>query len=226
MILNSLKTGVLTAMLLGSVIVTNAQQKIEQGTITYGVEYDLPAEQAAMAAQLPKEQKIKFSGNIMRMDMEQGPATIAVFRDFLEKKGLLLIDVPMAQLQYAVTMTKEEIEKQEGAAPKFSDFKATGETQKVGNYNAEKYVYKDDKGGSYELWATNDVSLPTGFSGEEFKSVKGTLVKHTTFQNGTKVTLTIKNISEGKVGPFSLAVPSGYELKTMQEIMAMQGGGQ
>ena len=30
----------------------------------------------------------------------------------------------------------------------------------------------------------------------------------------------------GKTGPFSLDVPSGYEVKTMEEIMAMQGGGE
>ncbi len=222
----SVKTGLLAAMLVGSAIIANAQKKISQGTVVYGVEYSLPAEQAAMAAQLPKEQKVKFNGNILRIDMQQGPATIGVIQNFVDKQGLMLIDVPMAQMQYAVKMSKEEVEKAEAAAPKLSDFTATGEKQKVGNYNAEKYTYKDDKGGTYELWATNEVELPTGFAGEQFKGIKGALVKYTTFQNGLKVTLTIKNILEDKVGPFSLEVPSGYELKTMQEIMAMQGGGE
>jgi len=226
MMFKSVKTGLLAAMLVGSAIIANAQKKISQGTVVYGVEYSLPAEQAAMAAQLPKEQKVKFNGNILRIDMQQGPATIGVIQDFVDKKGLMLIDVPMAQIQYAVKMSKEEVEKAEAAAPKLSDFKATGEKQKVGNYNAEKYTYKDDKGDAYELWASNEVELPTGFAGEQFKGIKGALVKYTTFQNGLKVTLTIKNILEDKVGPFSLDVPSGYELKTMQEIIAMQGGGQ
>ncbi|WP_097128956.1 DUF4412 domain-containing protein [Pedobacter xixiisoli] len=222
----SVKTGFLATILLGSAIIANAQKKISQGTVTYGVEYSLPAEQAALASQLPKEQKVKFSGNVMRMDMQQGPASIGILQDFVEKTGLMLIDVPMAQMQYAVKMTKEEVAKAEEAAPKLSDFKATGEKQKVGNYNAEKYSYKDDKGGTYELWATTDIELPTGFAGQQFKDIKGALVKYTTFQNGMKVTLTVKNVSEDKVGPFSLEVPSGYELKTMQEIMAMQGGGE
>ncbi|SOD12714.1 protein of unknown function [Pedobacter xixiisoli] len=226
MMFKSVKTGFLATILLGSAIIANAQKKISQGTVTYGVEYSLPAEQAALASQLPKEQKVKFSGNVMRMDMQQGPASIGILQDFVEKTGLMLIDVPMAQMQYAVKMTKEEVAKAEEAAPKLSDFKATGEKQKVGNYNAEKYSYKDDKGGTYELWATTDIELPTGFAGQQFKDIKGALVKYTTFQNGMKVTLTVKNVSEDKVGPFSLEVPSGYELKTMQEIMAMQGGGE
>lgn len=226
MILNSLKKGVLTAMLLGSVLITNAQQKIEQGTITYGLTYDLPAEQAAMATELPKEQKLKLNGNIVRIDIEQGPAAIAILQNFVENTGLLLIDVPIAQLQYAVKVSKADTEAQQAAMPKFIDFKATGEKAKIGNYNAEKYTYKDDKGGAYELWSTNDITLPTGLFGKQFESVKGALVKYTTFQNGAKVTLTMKGINQDKVGPFSLTVPSGYELKTMQEVMAMQGGGE
>ena len=102
--------------------------------------------------------------------------------------------------------------------------KSKAEKQKIGNYNAEKYTYKDDKG-IYELWATNDISLPAGISGSQFKDVKGTLVKYTTTQNGLKMTLTIKDVNTSKVGPFSLALPSGYEVKTMEEMMQMQGGG-
>jgi len=226
MMFKSVKTGFLAAILVGSAIIANAQKKISQGTVTYGVEYSLPAEQAAMASQLPKEQKVKFSGNILRIDMEQGPASIGILQDFIEKKGLMLIDVPIAQMQYAVKMSKEDVEKSEAASPKLSDFKATGDKQKIGNYNAEKYTYKDDKGGSYELWATDEIEFPAGFSGSQFKDIKGALVKYTTFINGIKQTLTIKSVNEDKVGPFSLEVPSGYELKTMQEIMAMQGGGE
>ena len=222
----SVKTGFLAALLVGSAIIANAQKKISQGTVIYGVEYSLPPEAAAMASQLPKEQKIKFNGDIMRIDMQQGPAAIGILQNYATKTGLMLIDVPIAQMQYAVKMSKDDFEKVEASSPKFSDFKATGEKQKVGNYNAEKYTYKDDKGGSYELWATTEIELPTNFHGEQFNGIKGALVKYTTFQNGTKVTLTLKSVNEDKVGPFSLEVPSGYELKTMQEIMALQGGGE
>jgi hypothetical protein len=222
----SIKTGVIAALLVGTAIVANAQKSISKGTVVYGVDYILTEEQSAMASQLPKEQKLKFNGNLVRIDMEQGPATISIISDFIDKKALTLIDVPIAQIQYAVKLSKEEIEKQEASAPKFSDFKATGEKQIIAGYNAEKHTYKDDKGGTYELWTTSDVTLPNGFFGSQFKDLKGTLVKYTTFQNGAKVTLTTKSITEENVGPFSLDVPSGYEEKTMAEIMAMQGGGE
>ncbi|MCY1535108.1 hypothetical protein D9M68_704990 [compost metagenome] len=129
-------------------------------------------------------------------------------------------------MQLAVKNDKAAYDKEMATAAKFSEFKATGEKKVISGFNTEKYTYKDDKGNAYELWVTNDIELPAGFFGEQFKDVKGTLIKFTTFQQGVKVTQLVKSITEDKVGKLSLEVPSGYELKTMEEIMAMQGGGE
>lgn len=223
--LKSIKTGVLAAILVSSAIFANAQKKITQGTATFSMEYNLTPEQEPMATMLPKESKILFNGNFSKFEMQQGPATIVVVSDINELNSLVLIDVPVAQMQFAVKNTKADYEKSNATNPKLSDFKATGEKSKVGTYNAEKYTYKDDKGGTYELWATNDIQLPLGLTGPEFKEVKGTPVKFTTFRNGVKATSTLKAVTEDAVGPFTLDVPKGYELKTMEEIMQMQGGG-
>ena len=226
MMFKSMKTGILAAILISTAVIANAQKKVTEGTITYKVDYILTADQAGMESQLPTESKLKFSGQNTKIEMQQGPATITVISDLVSHNGLVLIDVPVAQMQFAVKQGKADYEKAMAAAPKFSDFVATGEKQVIATYNAEKYTYKDDKGGTYELWTTNDIELPTGISGEEFKDIKGSLVKFTRVQNGIKTTLTVKGIAEGKTGPFSLEVPSGYEIKTMEEIMAMQGGGE
>jgi hypothetical protein len=220
----SMKTGVLAVILISTAIIAHAQKKINEGVVTYTLAYAPTSEQEALISKLPTEQKVKFNGAISRIEVQQGPASIAILRDGVSNNGLLLIDVPVAQMQIAVKQGKAEIEKAKEGSPKLSDFKATGEKTKIGDYNAEKYTYKDDKGNAYELWTTTDVELPAGFSGDDFKDVKGTLLKFTQFQQGLKTTLTLKGISEEKMGPFSLAVPSGYEVKTMEEIMAMQGG--
>lgn len=222
----SIKTGVIAAILVGTAIIAQAQKKITEGILTYGIEYNLTDDQQALSAVLPKQTLIKFKDNMSKIELEQGPAIVKIISDKTTKNGLLLVDVPIAQKQFAVKMSKEEIEKSKEGSPKFSDFKPTGEKQMVGTYNAQKYTYKDDKGGSYELWSSTDIELPEGYKEEDFKDVKGTLVKFTMFQNGVKSTLTLKNIKEEKVGPLSLDVPKGYEVKTMDEMKAMQGGGQ
>ncbi|TCC90455.1 hypothetical protein EZ428_14365 [Pedobacter frigiditerrae] len=222
----SMKTGVLAAILISTAIYAHAQKKITEGTISYAVEYAPTPEQEPAVKMLPKELKVKFNGSITKIEMEQGPATIVILSDVISYAGLVLIDVPVAQMQFAVKRTKADYDKEKATAPKFSDFKATGEKKMIGSYNAEKYTYKDDKGGTYELWTTTDIELPTGFNGEDFKDIKGSLVKFTHFQQGMKQTLTVKEIKEEKNGPYKLHVPSGYEVKTMEEIMAMQGGGE
>ncbi|MEJ5995495.1 DUF4412 domain-containing protein [Pedobacter sp. Du54] len=223
----SIKTGVIAAILISTTIVAYAQKKLTEGALTYTATYDPTSEQEAMVAQMPKETKTKFNGNLLTTSFESGPATIKVIMDFSTQNNLVLIDVPIAQMQFAVKGDKASMEKDKADNPKLSDFKATGEKQTINGYNTEKYTYKDSKGASYELWATNDIELPAGFFGPEFKDVKGVLVKYTNFmQGGLKATLTLKSVSDEKVGALSLEVPKGYDLKTMEEIRAMQGGGE
>lgn len=223
----SIKTGVLAAILISTTIFAHAQKKINEGIATYTAVYAPTADQEAAASMMPKETKIKFSGNLFSLSIEAGPAIINVTQDMVTLNGLTLIDVPVAQMQFAVKTDKAAYEKETADFPKFSEFKATGEKKMVAGYNAERYTYKDNKGGSHELWTTTEVELPTGLFGPEFKDVKGTLVKYTAFQQGAlKATMTLKSLSEDKVGKLSLEVPKGYEVKTMEELKAMQGGGE
>ena len=220
----SIKTTVVAAILISTAIIANAQKKVSEGTITYGMTYELTPEQQSMASQLPTETKVKFNGDILKIEMEQGPAKITILSDGLKKDGLVLVDVPMMQKQYAVKTTKAEAEQTMGPTPVLSDFKATGEKQKIGMYNAEKYTYKDDKNAAYELWATTDVQLPAGIIGAEFAAVKGTPIKFTRTQNGFKSVVTIKEVKEEKVGSITLDVPAAYEVTTMDALRAMGGG--
>ncbi|MCX2483928.1 DUF4412 domain-containing protein [Pedobacter sp. MR2016-24] len=220
----SIKTTVVAAILISTAIIANAQKKVSEGTITYGMAYELTPEQQSMASQLPTETKVKFNGDILKIEMEQGPAKITILSDGLKKDGLVLVDVPMMQKQYAVKTTKAEAEQTMGPTPVLRDFKATGEKQKIGMYNAEKYTYKDDKNAAYELWATTDVQLPAGIIGAEFAAVKGTPIKFTRTQNGFKSVVTIKEVKEEKVGPITLDVPAAYEVTTMDALRAMGGG--
>ncbi|WP_158798069.1 hypothetical protein [Pedobacter sp. L105] len=222
--LKSIKTSVIAAILISTAVIAHAQKKVNEGVLTYGLTYELTPEQQSMASQLPAETKFKFNNNLFKIEMEQGPAKITIISDGIARTSLVLVDVPIAQKQFAVKSSKEETEQMMGARPVLSDFKATGEKLKIGNYNTEKYTYKDDKGASFELWATNDIQLPEGIVGSEFKALNATPVKFTRAQNGVKAVVTIKDLTDEKVGALSLDVPSGYEVTTMEALKAMGGG--
>ena len=221
--LKSIKTSVLAAILISTAVVAHAQKKVNEGTITYGMTYELSADQQSLASQLPAETKYKFSGNISKIEMDQGGATVVFLTDGVTKNGLVLVSIPMMQKQYAAKSTKEDGEAMMGKTAVYSDFKATGEKMKIGNYNAEKYTYKDDKGAALELWATTELVLPEGITGTEFKDVKGTPVKFTKTQNGIKATVVLKDVVADKVGPLSLEAPAGYEAISLADLKAMGG---
>jgi hypothetical protein len=223
----SIKTGVVAVILISTAIVAKAQKIVDQGTLTFGIEYQLTDDQKKVIdpSVLPSESKVQFNGNISKIEMDMGPAMIKVFSDGAARTALVLIDIPVAQKQYASKMSKEDLDKQTGNLV-FSDFKATGEKQTIAGFNSEKYTYKDNNGANYEVWVTNDLKVTPGATPPGFDQIKGTPVKYTNIRDGFKTVATLKSLKEEKVGPFSLTVPSGYEEKTMAELKAMQGGGQ
>nr|WP_315197472.1 hypothetical protein [uncultured Flavobacterium sp.] len=157
-----IKTGVLTVILICTAVIANAQKKITEGTITYGIEYTLSEEQkSAMGGQEPPtELKLKFNNGLTKVEIEQGPVIFGIISDNNDKTGLLLIEVIASKKQFAIKQSKEDIENAMGAIPKYSDFKATGQKQIIAGFSAEKYTYKDKKGTVHELWATKDILLP------------------------------------------------------------------
>jgi hypothetical protein len=213
----SIKTGVIAAILISTAVVANAQKKVTEGTAIYGIEYKVDAPGA------PTENKVKFNGDVSKMEIEAGPASVGVFMDLKSGTGLILVDVPVAQMQKAAKLTKTDVEEMNAAKPKLSDFKATGEKSVVAGYNVEKYTYKNDKGETANLWLTTELDLPLNIVTAEFKDLKGTVLKY----SDANATITLKSISEAKVGALSVtAVPSGYDEITYAELKAMQGGGE
>lgn len=221
----SIKTGVLAIVLIGATIIAKAQKAFESGTLTYNVEYQLTDDQKKVIdpSVLPSESKVEFNGNLAKVQVDMGMAMLKVISDASANNAIVLVDIPMMQKQYAAKMSKEDIDKQHNSVT-FSDFKATGEQQKIGDYNTEKYTYKDNSGAEYELWATKEIKLPLGANPRGFQDLNATAIKFVNLQDGVKTLMTLKNVSEGKVGPFSTEVPKGYELKTMAELKAMRGG--
>jgi hypothetical protein len=220
-----IKTGVFAVILVSTAIIAKAQKTINQGIITYSMEYILTPDQQSNldVSNLPKESKIQFNGNISKIGMDFGPALLEIYKDGTSNTGLVLINIPIAQKKFAGKMSKEYLEKQAGGL-KYNNFKPTGEKEKIGGYNAEKFTYQDDKGNKYDVWTTKDIILPSGAVPAELSSIKGTPVKYVIFQDGLKTLLTIKSVEDQKVGPFSMEVPAGYSVKTMEDLDNMRNG--
>lgn len=223
----SIKTSVFALILIGTAVIAKAQKSVDQGTLTYKIDYLLTDEQmkAIDPSVLPSESKVKFNGNLSKVEINMGAAMVNVLTDASTSSALVLVDIPIMQKQYAVKMTEEELAKQSGNLS-YNDFAATGEKEKIAGYDAEKYTYKDNNGIGYEVWIAPALKLATGAVLPQFSKLNGFPVKYMVTRNGIKNSLTLKNLKEEKVGPFSMEIPKGYEMTTMEALSAMRGGGQ
>ncbi|WP_410221416.1 DUF4412 domain-containing protein [Pedobacter sp.] len=215
MMFKSIKTGVIAAIMVSSTVYAFAQKKITEGTAVYSME-------GAMGKQ---EQKLSFNNNVSKLVIESGPATISILNDVEKENGLILVSVPIAQIQKAAKLAKKDLteqNEQQGIFPPV-DITPTGEKQTINGFNAEKYTYKNGANGeTYEVWITKDIDLPANMFTDNFKSLKGTMVKVT----GKGGSIILKSATEGKIGVLSTTdIPSGYDEITYEELKSMQGGG-
>jgi hypothetical protein len=211
----------LVALSIGA-LPSKAQKVIDQGTLTYNISYDLNENQKKTidVEKLPSISKVKFNGNLSKVEIDMGIASLKMIVDGPGRAAVLLVDAPLFQKQYATKFAKEDLEKQ-GGNLSFKNFKATSEKMQIAGYDAEKYSYQDNNGENYEVWVAPGLKVSAGAISPEFASLKGTPVKYVSIQYGIKNILTLKSLKEEKTGPFSLVVPSGYELKTVQEMDEM-----
>jgi hypothetical protein len=214
----ALKTGILAVILINIASIANAQKKILEGIVTYTRSFSQDVE---------AEEKIYFNGNISRSEIKIGPMKITFFNDSKNITGLMLVDNnPVFLSKKAAKISKEDIitEKKAEGNGKITDLNATNDKQVIAGFNSKKYTFKSEAGENFEVWLTNEIDLPINMLTVGFKNVKGTIVKFT----GKMGTVTLKSISEDKVGEMSVTkIPNGYEEVTYAELNEeLQGGGE
>lgn len=224
--IKQLKITLLLAFCMGYTIVAQAQKIVKEGVAIYSVEYDLPAEQQAMAGMLPKEFKVAFKGNYSMFKMDMGMFATSVILNNLTNETLTLTDIPMQNKKFVVKMSKAEAEKMQGVQPGQEDYKVTQttETKKIAGYNCTKYLLKDQtEDTDIELWATDEIQIPASALTSTIKGIKGVPIAFSTNAAGMKSKLTLKSISEEPVADINFNIPAGYELMDVEDLMSQMG---
>ncbi len=225
--LKNLKSGLVAFICLSSSIAAKAQKSIEQGTITYAVEYDLPADQQSMAAMLPSEYKVNFKDNLSQFKMDMGMFAVNVIYNSKSKETLTLTDVPMQNKKIAVKMNEEQsakMKEMQGAENDF-DVTPTSETKKISGYNCTRYHVKDKTSGhEYEVWATKDVQIPVTSLTSDYIKIPGLPVQFNVSNRGMKAKLTLKEVKADDQLDLNMNVPDGYENMSFEDLLQQMGG--
>lgn len=225
--IKTVKLGLFAFICLGSSFVAQAQKTINEGTITYAVEYDLPPDQQAMVAMLPTEYKVDFKGGLTKFKMDMGMfATEAIYNNNT-KETLSLTDIPMQNKKVAVKMNEEQNGKMSEMqyGEKDYDIKATTETKKIAGFNSIKYVLTDKiSNTTVDVWATTELVVPMNSVASAFKMVKGMPVEFVINARGLKTKITLKEVKETTVADIKMDIPAGYETLTFEELLKQMGG--
>ncbi|BDS12465.1 hypothetical protein [Aureispira anguillae] len=208
-------------------------KKIKDAVITYnmGVDSDNPA--AAMMGSTTM--KIGFKGDLSSADinMMNGMMTTNTLFDNKEKKGLILMNVPMMNKKIGVKMNEEELKEfqkkqyKNASPPKIEYFK--GQTKKIAGYKCYKAIATMSGVDDPVVMYICENIQPAGTSQwqMQYPNLKGYPLSIEVKQQGMKITFTAKEVDAkaAKDLKFSMEIPEGYEEMTLKEFEEMSKGG-
>lgn len=192
----------------------NAQKAYTEGTVTIST---------VMRGQ-QVQPKVYFTKDSTALTFNNGPASIRILTDDKQTSMALLISVPVASIKKAAISTPAEIEQAMSELPKLT-FAPTTETKQISGFNCKKVVATDDKGKKYDVWVTNDFSLPEGAIAAYYKGVGGVPIQYTSFAMGQTADVTVLSITADKAPAGTFSIPSDYDRITMDDLRSMGGGG-
>ncbi|MDB5139654.1 MAG: hypothetical protein JWR12_1570 [Mucilaginibacter sp.] len=188
----------------------SAQKTYTQGMVAYTTE---------MRGQ-PADVKEYFTADSTAAVITVGPANVKLLSNAKHDYFAVVLDVPVASIKKAGIATPAELEEAMAALPTFT-FTKTAETKQISGFNCKKVVAKDNKSGkTYDVWITNDITLPPTAFPFYYASIGGFPVQFTAFQQGQETTITISSVSDQKAPAGTFAISKDFEKGSLADLNA------
>lgn len=202
-------------VLTATTISASAQKTFTSGTITFSSD---------MRGQ-PVEVKDYFTPDSTAIVFSAGPANIKILRNANVTFMAVLVDVPVASIKKAAIYKPAEIEQEMDALPKFTFAPAT-DTKVINGYNCKKVVATDTKTNkTYDVWITNDVTVPASALGSYYQGIGGTPIQFTSFNKQGTSDVTVKSITGDAAPAGTFAISNDFDKISLDDLMSMNGGG-
>jgi len=212
---NKLFTAALGLALTATAISASAQKAYKEGVITLST--------AMQGNQV--EAKSYFRADSSKLEFSAGPAKIGILTDAKASYMAVLVDVAVASIKKAAIASPAEIEDAMSKLPVLT-FKPGTETKVISGFNCKKVVATDTKTNkTYDVWVTNDITVPTTGIAKYYANVGGFPVQYTSFQDGRTTDVTVKSVTEQKVPAGIFGIPADFEKITLDDLKALGGGG-
>jgi hypothetical protein len=212
---NKLFTVAMGMALTATTISASAQKAYKEGVVIIST---------SMQGQ-PVEAKSYFRADSAKLSFSAGPANIGILTDAKGSYMAVLVDVAVASIKKAAIASPAEIEEAHAKMPVLT-FTPGTETKVISGFNCKKVVAKDTKTGkSYDIWVTNDITLPSTGLSKYYANAGGFPIQYTSFQEGQTTEVTVKSVTEQKVPVGTFGIPADFDKITMDDLKALGGGG-
>jgi hypothetical protein len=186
----------------------SAQKVYKSGMVSYSME---------MRGQ-PADVKQYFTTDSTAAVVTMGPANIKILSNAKRDYLAVVLDVPVASLKKAGIATPAELEQGMAALPTFT-YTPTTETKQISGFNCKKVIAKDTKTGkNYDVWVTNDISVPPTAYQPYYSTIGGFPVQFTAFQQGQEAVITISGVSDQKAPAGTFAIGKDFERGSLADL--------
>jgi len=157
---------------------------------------------------------------------EAGPAKIKLLTDANYKFFAVVVDVSAFNVKKAAIYTPDEIDQALAGMPTFT-FAPGTETKQISGFNCKKVVATDTKTKkTYDIWVTNDVTIPATALPKYYASIGGTPIQYTAFQQGQEAPVTVTSITDAKAPKGTFGIAPDFDKISKDDLEAMSRGGQ
>lgn len=188
----------------------SAQKAYTSGVISFSTE---------MNGQ-PADVKEYFTADSTAALVNVGPANVKILSNAKHDFFAVVLDVPVASIKKAGIATPAEIEEAMSQLPSFTYTPGT-ETKQISGFNCKKVVAKEAKSGkTYDVWVTNDFTVPETALPVYYKQIGGFPVQYTAFQQGQESSITITSIADTKAPAGTFSIGKDYSRGSMADLRA------
>jgi hypothetical protein len=177
------------------------------------------------------EMKEYFRSDSIATTFSAGPANIKLLADANYKFFAVVAEVSAYKIKKAAIYTPDEINQILSGFPAFT-FAPSTETKQISGFNCKKVVATDTKTQkTYDIWITNDISLPSAVIDKYYASIGGVPIQYTSFQKGPDGALsiaeyTISGVSDQKAPAGTFGIAPDFDKISKDQLDAMSRGKQ
>jgi hypothetical protein len=204
-----------------TILSASAQKSYTEGLVTI----------KASASGQDIEMKEYFRSDSIATTFSAGPANIKLLADANYKFFAVVAEVSAFNIKKAAIYTPDEIDQALSGFPIFT-FAPSTETKQISGFNCKKVVATDTKTQkTYNIWITNDISLPSAIVEKYYASIGGVPIQYTSFQRGPDGVLssadaTVSSISDQKAPAGTFGIAPDFDKISKGELDAMARGNQ